>query len=235
MLALLAMGCLPTSTTMTGAVMDGPDSTAPVPGADISIKTAGGAEWDATIADEAGSFEVTVPIHALFYFTSAAEGFATTVFTGISDDSPVQVSDGDLWMRSEADIETLIEQFGECAAEASADGGGVIEGEIRLLVVDTDDVTSLPLVTTAAALAYTDSGVPYSACYLDDDGNPDVDAVWTGDTGRFAIFGVPSGLISLQIRYDYGGPEEQEDWYPVYMPDDGAVPMWPALVSMPGW
>ncbi len=235
MLALLALGCLPDSTTMSGIIMDGPDSSAGVPDAEITIQTAGGNEWDATTADSAGSFEVEVPIHALFYFTASADDYRSTVFTGVSDDTPVVVDDGTLYMRTNDDIDTLVAEFGDCAAEASASGGGVIEGEIRLQVVQSGEVTDFPLVTTAAVLAYTESGVPYTACYFDDEGNPSVDAVWTGATGRFAIFGVPSGLISLQIRYDYGGSEEQEDWYPLYMPDNGAVPMWPALVSMPGW
>ncbi len=234
MLALLALGCLPDSTIMSGIIMDGPDSSVGVPDAAITIQTAGANEWDTTTADGTGGFEVEIPIHALFYFTAAASGYRPTVFTSISDDSPVIVDDGTLWMRTDSDIETLITEFGDCAAEASASGGGVIEGEIRLQVVQSGEVTTFPLVTTAAALAYTESGVPYTACYFDDTGAPSDDAVMTGTTGRFAIFGVPSGLISLQVRYDYGGSEEQEDWYPVYMPDSGAVPMWPTLVSMPG-
>ncbi|MFT5682754.1 MAG: hypothetical protein ACI8RZ_003678 [Myxococcota bacterium] len=235
MLTLLALGCISSSTTMSGAIMDGPDSTAAVPDTAITIRSAGGSEWDAVTADATGSFEVTVPSHALFYLSAEAEGFRTTVFTGASDDAPVVVDDGTLWMRTEADIETLIADFGDCAAEESANGGGVIEGEIRLQVFESSEVNDFPIVTTAAVLAYTESGVPYTACYLDSEGNPSIDAVSTGETGRFAVFGVPSGLISLQIRYDYGGPEEQEDWYPLYMPDDGTVPMWPALVSMPTW
>lgn len=235
MLALLALACLPTSTTMTGAVMDAQTNGSPVPSAEITIRTGGGGEWDATTADASGTFEVALPTHAVFYFAAEADGFLPTVFTGVTDDNPVEVTEGDLWLRTQTDIDAIIAEFGDCAVEASASGGGIIEGEVRMQVVETEEVDGLPLVTTASALAYTESGVPYQACYLDDEGVASSEALWTGETGRFAIFGVPSGLISLQLRYDYGGTDEQEDWYPLYMPDNGAVPMWPALVSMPGW
>ena len=232
---VLLMACLPTSTTMTGAVMDAQTNGAPVPDTAVTIRSPTGNQWDAAVADTSGAFEVTLPIHSIFYFSAAADGFTTTVFTGVTDESPVEVPDGTLWMRTPAVLDTLIEEFGDCGAEDSASGGGIIEGEIRMQVVESEEAESLPLVTTASVLAYDESGVAYPGCYLDDEGVASADASWTGETGRFAIFGVPTGVISLQIRYDYGGPDEQEDWYPLYMPDDGTIPMWPALVSMPGW
>ena len=234
MLALLALACLPTSTTMSGAITDAQDGGSPVPGAEVTIRSANGAEWDAAVADGSGNFEVTLPIHSLFYLAVEADGFEPTVFTGVADDDPVEVAEGELWLRSPDYLDTLITEFGDCGVEASASGGGIIEGEVRLQVVSTEEADSLPLVTTASLIAYSESGVPYTACYLDDEGVASSEALWTGATGRFAIFGVPSGLISLQIRYDYGGPDEQEDWYPLYMPDNGTMPMWPAQVSMPG-
>ena len=234
MLALLTLACLPDSTLMTGAVMSAAEDGSPVPDTTVTIRTgASGSEWDTTVSDSSGAFEVEVPTHSLFYFAAQADGFAHTVFTGVAGDEPVEVVDGELWMRTDDDLQTLKTEFGDCAAGAVE--GGVIEGEIRLMVISSEeDADTLPLVTTAAILAYSESGVPYTACYLDDEGVASADAAITGETGRFAIFGVPAGVISVQIRYDYGGPEEQEDWYQVYMPDNGTVPMWPALVSMPG-
>jgi hypothetical protein len=232
---LILTACLPTSTTMTGAVMDAQTDGAPVPDAEITIRSPTGNQWDAAVADTTGTFEVTLPIHSIFYFSAAAEGFTTTVFTGVTDESPVEVPDGTLWMRSPDEIEALIQDFGDCGVEDSANGGGTIEGEIRMQVVENSATDSLPLVTTAAVLAYDESGVAYPGCYFDDDGVASADSSRTGETGRFAIFGVPSGIISLQIRYDYGGIDEQEDWYPLYMPDNGTIPMWPTLVSMPSW
>ena len=232
MLSLLFLACIPESTLISGMVMDSQDAGTPAPGVTVTTLDGGGMEWATTTTDDSGTFVVDLPIYTLFYLEAAADGFVPTVFSGFAENEPLEVQDGSLWMRTPQEHDELAVTFGDCAAEAGE--GGVIEGEVRMLVIQTPDLSELPLVTTASVLAYTADGTPYSACYLDDEGISSAEAFQTGETGRFAIFGVPDGLISLQVRYDYGGSEDQEDWYPIYMPDNGTVPLWPALVSLPG-
>ncbi len=235
MLPLFAIACaLPIeTTTLSGVVTDARDGGAPVAAAAVTLREQFGTIWEETTTDDSGAFTTSVPSNQLFFLHTEAEGFVTTSYTGWAGDAALEVSEEGLWMQTEADLDALREEFTGCAGEVDPERG-VIEGEVRLLVIEQEDLSELPLVTTASLLAYSESGVAYSACYLDDDGVSDPDAVWTGETGRFAFFNVPPGIISLHLSYDYGGPDDQEDWYYAYLTAGGVAPMYPVAAGMPG-
>ena len=121
----------------------------------------------------------------------------------------------------------LFRSFSSCTtyAETGPFVSGQMVGAISsgdLVIVDTGAVT---VVDEANA-------VEYPACYLDDDGESLADGTETGETGLFAVFGVPSGAIVADVRYTDPGGEEAVEFYQYVMPEDGYVPMYPALISL---
>jgi len=231
LLSLLILGCAEPEYFISGTITERSDGS-PIAGADVVLRGVSGGVHAEAVADDSGWFEASMPGSQLFFLHASAEGYTDTSYTGVAAGESVEVVEGELWLRQDEDLEAIRQEFEGCAPETLGDGG-VVEGEVRLYVLAGQEVEDLPLVTTATVMAFTDEGVATSGCYLADDGSSDPASEETGETGRFAIFGVPAGLISVRIQYDYNGPTLQEDWYAVYVPEDGVVPLYPALSTMP--
>lgn len=229
---LMVTGCMETDFLISGEVTDAPVDGAPVSGADVTLRDMNGAVYSEATTDTAGWFEAAMPPQQLFFMVASAEGFVPTSFAGLSAAAPLEIIEGEVWLRRSADLDSIRDDFDGCAP-AELGSGGVIEGEVRLYVLEGQESDILPLVTTATVTAFTSDGVAISGCYLDDEGISAPNSGVTGSTGRFALFTIPAGTISIQITYDYGGAEPQEDWYVMYVPEGGVVPMYPALASMP--
>ena len=229
---LMMTGCVETEFLISGEVTDARDGGAPVSGADVTLRDMNGERYSEATTDSDGRFEAAMPPQQLFFMVADAEGFVPTSFAGLSAAAPLEIIEGEVWLRNSSDLESIRATFDGCAPPTLGEGG-IIEGEVRLYVLAGQESETLPLVTTATVTAFTADGVAISGCYLDDEGVSAPESGVTGETGRFALFNIPAGTISINISYDYGGAEPQEDWYVMYAPEGGVVPIYPALSSMP--
>jgi hypothetical protein len=233
MITLLLAACVVGDTTqisVSGRLYDSPDADAGiVAGASVAALDAYGVEVDTATADDSGTFEVEVVSWDVFHLHLSADGYATTAWAGTAGESDIAADEGVLWLRSETDLDALRATYSSCPSVQ--DEGGVVEGVMRLYIPGQEDNDTLPLVTTGVVTAWTVDGVAYPACYLDAKGASDPDATSTGETGNFAVFGVPSGPISVELGYTTYGTTAESGWYFVWLPDDGVAPMHPALVE----
>lgn len=231
MMFLLLSACnpLPTTVTMTGTVGDTPyGGGGVVAGAAIDIVDGGLALIDAQVADDAGAFAVLVPAGVPFFVTVTAEGYVPTAFSGTAGVYDFEAPDGYPWAASDAWFAALRAEFPACPTVAAT--GAVVAGEVRGNIPGTA-YTDLPLIATGSARAFDADGTEYAACYLDDDGASAADATQAGNTGRFAIFGVPAGSIVVDVRYTDPAGDEPVQLFRFVAPEGGFVPIYPALVE----
>lgn len=230
-LALMLSGCwsLPTEVTLTGAVLDEYQG-AGFEGATVEIHTPLGEPWGSTTTGADGSFSVGVPASSAFFATLSAEGHVPTSFTGIAGSEDVVADEGTLYLRSEAEVAALRAEFAACPA--AQDEGPLVEGVVRLYLGTGDEPEDLPTITNAKVTVYDAQDQTWTACYLDDDGVSLADGTETGNTGRFAVFGVPEGPLSVAVEYDLADDYPLTYWNIVRGAPGGAVPMYPAWVGL---
>jgi hypothetical protein len=228
---LLACTSLPETVTLTGTLLDAPSAEASTVGSatisilDLDLLTVASASTDAD-----GAFSVMVPASATFFLHAEAEGHTTTSHTGFSGFTDIAANDGDLWVRPTDELDTIRAEFAGCEG---ADGeGAIVEGVVRLWIPGDNPLDSLPLVTTATVTVVEANGVTHMACYLDADGVFDGTATATGDTGRFALFGLSSGGITVEVSYTAEGTVQDQSLYWAHLPEGGTFPLQPALVEL---
>lgn len=236
-LALLACTPMPTEVTLTGAVFDDRHSAAgPLEGATVQLYDSALALYSQAQTDADGAFTVMAPAGTPVYFELHAPDFVPTGFSGTTGLSDAAVPDGTLWLESEDDLGELEGSFAGCPGVGEA--SGVIEGEIRYYAegYEPDEGSEWPIADTAWAIAYDTAGNPTPACYLDAEGAAyDPDAIVTGVSGRFAIFGAPTGPVTLEVGYNMNDEPYWHTYYYMYVPEDGVAPAWPAYVALPGF
>jgi len=233
MLILLLACFVQPDPAMRGRILDGPDAAASaIENGTVRIREQFGEEFATTTSSIDGDFEVTIPANQMFFMEVSGDGFIPTTFTGLAGTEDLEVADGELWARSAEDLSQLAETFSECPD--AMDEGAVVEGEVRLYLGTSNDYEELPIVTTATVSAIDAEGLTWDACYLDDDGASTSKASATGETGRFALFGLPAGFTTIEIQYDYGGTSDEVVAHYFYLPEEGTAPMYPALTLLPG-
>lgn len=232
-LLLLACADPLTAVVIEGKALDLPGiSGLPVPGAAIETRDGAGAPYDAVTADEKGRFSAELRQSSAFTVTGSAAGFVPTAFAGLAGLDSIAIPNGFFYLRSAEQLTTLREEHDACAAAASP--GAVVEGEARLFInIDPDDYDTLPLITTAEITAEGADGAIYAACYFNDAGESDAAATVTGDTGRFAIFGLPAGLTTVRSTYTIGDEAQDETAFTLWLEADGAAPLYPHFVASP--
>ncbi|MDP2305423.1 MAG: hypothetical protein Q8P18_05305 [Pseudomonadota bacterium] len=229
LLLLSACDPLPTTVTMSGTVGDTPyGGGGVVAGATIDIVDDALASIDSQTADDAGAFSVSVPAGVPFFVTVAAEGYVPTAFSGTAGINDFEAPDGYPWVASDAWFAALRAEFAACPTVNAT--GAVVAGEVRGNIPGTP-YTDLPLVATGSVRAFGEGEIEYPACYLDDAGVSVADAAQVGDTGRFVIFGVPPGPIVVDVRYVDPAGDEPVQLFRFVAPEDGFVPIYPALVE----
>jgi hypothetical protein len=219
--------------TMTGTVFSGSGEDAtPVGGAEIHSLAVTNLEVDRVFADDSGAFSIQIPSGASFFVGAEANGYVPTGFSGQSATSDYSVTDGLLYMHSQASYDGIQADFDGCAS--NDEGGPTLEGWVAF-GIDNGDVIETYLVTTAWVTAYSGDGDPYDTCYLDDleeSAVYDPDATLTGSHGRFLVQGAPTGLMTLETAYWI---DQASDWqtdplyYIVYAPPGGIAsfqPLW---------
>jgi hypothetical protein len=138
---------------------------------------------------------------------------------------------GVLWVRGSEDLEAIREEFAGC--DGYDQQGAIVEGEVRVFLPVEQPVDELPLVTTASIEIMDADDNSTTACYLDDEGLSDPEATVTGETGRFAVFGLQAGLSWVTIEYTVDDDFESSWEYPILLPENGTAPMYPVLVELP--
>lgn len=231
-LFLAACGGLPDEVILEGVVLDQPVDGAPLAGAALEVRDEAGALYDSGKADPSGVFELAAPAGDVIFVDVTAPGFVRTAHTGVAGLQDRQIVEpGSLYGMSEAFLAEWEARFAGCPGIGE---GGAVFGEVRIWDVVEPGTDIHPLVKTAVVTLEDDAGKTWKACYLDDAGEAvDPEAQWTGSSGRFAIFGVPEGLVRLRILYEYApGRWTPPTDYPVRVPGQGVAPRFPAFVEL---
>ncbi len=234
---LLLMGCpqqTPEEVTISGYVSDNPGSTNPLEGVTVSVMDLTFEEQDSVVTDAEGFFSVVTTAGVPVYFDLQAEGYARTAHSGNAGLNDWTVALGQLWLESEDDLSELQALYAGCPGVGEE--GGLIGGEVRFWLEGYEpDDGAWPLATTAFARAYSSEGDSFDSCHLNEEGTAyDPEALVTGQSGQYAIFGGPAGPVTLTVGYVI---EEQPTWaaeYQIYVPDGGIAPLWPSYVPFPG-
>ncbi len=236
MLLFLVLACQPKlneDVVVSGEVYAGRvDGSDLLGGASLRTHDLFNEQVDQTRADAQGRFEILAPPIDLFFFTVEAEGFVPTSLSANVGTSDTAAPKGAVWARSLADHEAALAPFAGCPGFDAA--GGVIEGEVRVYLGETvQEGDELPLITTATVFAEDPNGRIAAPCLLDDDGLYDPDTLVTGQTGRFAMFGLAPGIAALRIAYTIDGAEVPEQYTNVMVPENGVAPLYPAWATLP--
>ena len=76
-------------------------------------------------------------------------------------------------------------------------------------------------------------GASHTPCYLDNQGISLAEGAVTGDTGRFAFFGLPPGLATFTSAYTLNDISYDGEPYDLLLPAEGIAPLYPAWVDAP--
>lgn len=232
MLAILLAGCwsIPTEVQLSGTVLDHYQGSG-LSGVDIEVDDALDTFISDGLSGEGGAFDIKVPASQSFYLTFSGEGFVPTAFTGLAGASDLVAPDGVLYLRSVDELAALRTEFSACPTAQEA--GPVVEGIVRVYLPVDDDPETLPIATEATVTVYDVDDNEFAACYLDDDGASMADGTATTNSGRFAVFGVPEGPLSVRVQWQMTDTVQTESWYIVRAPAEGVAPMYPAWVQSP--
>jgi hypothetical protein len=231
---LFLLACTPEPTkvavrTTIGSDRD-QDPSGVVAGAGIDVYTGSTESFSHAEADEDGAVTLQLPFGHSSFVVLHADGYAPTSYSLGPFFDEGTLPDGTLWLRSNDGLAALKDEFGSACPNIDAEGGVVLEGEVRLFI-DGQELDTLPLVTTATVRAVDGDGTEYPGCYLDDAGKPSADATETGETGRFAVFGAEPGTLTLDLVYEIVADKAAEtNHYLIVAEESGAVPYYPALV-----
>lgn len=226
---LLLAACLPDVgvVTMYGIVHDAPNSEGNlVEAATVETRDYDGEVVGTAQTDFAGNFAVDVPEGVDFFVEVRKDGHVPTHFSGLAGVYDFDAGAGYPWVAPTAWVDGVREDFANCPTVDLP--GGVVTGEVRLYISNIDP-SGAPLIETGEVSVYTTASDEILwACYLDDEGNSIADGTQTGATGRFAVFGIPAGLMAVEVLYtDPTG--DRVSSHPQYIvAEGGLVPMYPA-------
>lgn len=245
LLAALALSaCAPEARdgVLTGIVtVDAEADSDPVPSARVRIFDASDARRDDVTTDEDGRFEAAIPWAGGFFVQIEHDAAVPTTFSVVSTSGAVEGGVGDLWLRTDEQLDQLRTSFSECPAVDQP--GAIVEGQVKvyLPVAQVDD---LPAITTARVTLTDPAGAEHTACYLDGLSQSAPDATVTGSTGRFAFFGLPAGVGVLHVEYfideslidDTGDVQDaliQGGELPIRLVEGGVSPLYPFWAAAP--
>lgn len=234
---LIACGGAPETVMLRGSVHELPYGQGE-PLGDISVlaRDEDHARTSSSSTASDGSFEVETAAGQNLFLELSGSGRVTTLFAGETGIFDLNVGSDTLFARSEQELASLREEFGECG---QVQGGTVVEGEVRIYFGGFE-ASSLPIANTAWVRALEQDGTSHDACYLDAQGLAAPGALYTGPLGRFAVFGLPPGPALLEVNTGTHGEKdpdtgasEVETWYYEIWGVEGAIsPFYPALVEI---
>lgn len=239
----LMVACGPREVRVDGTVFQGPELAEPgLGGATVETFDEDGEPWAIDVADDDGKFNVAAPRGQTIYATVTADGYATSSFTGQSGteerlqivESQDEATGHTLYGIRTEELEGWRALFADCPD--LQEGGRAIVGEVRVFDIQDSVTDEHPIVTTASVKVVSATGVERVGCYLDPTGATyDPESTQTGDSGRFAVFGLEPGLATVEITYLAFDTEEVVTYQGVYVPEgeDGVVPRFPTWVEFP--
>lgn len=219
---------------VTGRVYEDLDAFGfPLAGGTIRLVDDAGEQIDEATTGPRGGFKLhskpSVPLLA----EVEAPDFARTSFTGVAGSETMRVADGQLYAVELRKVEAWRTLFAGCPGVGEP--GAMVYGDVRLYNVTDEDGVS-PTVGLAWAAIEAADGTRFEACYLNELGDAwDPEATRTGATGRFAIFGVPSGLHTLEVGADATSELSYTTLWTTWVPagDDAVVPRFPVYIELP--
>lgn len=229
---------LPEFITLSGVVSaDHFEASAPLEGVEVASHDAGLELVDTATTNLAGFFALQARAGQNLFLGLEAEGYVHTAFAGVTGLSDAEFPEGQLWLESEEDVAELRALFDGCPGLDAGADAGLIEGEVRFYApgYEPDEGSEWPIADTAYVRAYNADGDVFEACYLNETGDAyDELEVYTGASGRFAIFDAPTGAVTLEVGYDIEGTPYYQAIYFIWVPEGGAAPFWPMYVNLPG-
>ena len=236
-LILLLSGCAewPDSVGLFGVVTDAPyDEGEVLEGMTVTTldQTLNVVSEATTGAD--GSFYADVASAQSLFVEVSGEGYLTTHFGGSVGVVDMEVGSGVFFTLLEEDLGLLVDDFGDCVSDDDTTATIVGEARLYLMGIAASDLPEDPNVSVSA---YDPDGNNFPACYLDEDGVYDADAEFTGDTGRFGIFGAPAGPLTIEmVSWIQDTSESDPEPYGVYyyfrdVSEGGVAPLYPALTE----
>ncbi len=199
----------------------------------VAIRDADGLSFDKADLSMDG-FKVKAPVQQRIYAEIEAPDAAMASFTGATGTENMTLTDNELFSFPVSQLNELREEFAGCAGVDS--DGGVVLGITVFDGINESDTGDPAKVTNATAMVTTADGTEFRACYRDAEGtayDPEADA--TGNSGFFAIFGVPSGLQTLTVTYQPAPGESALTYADLYVPTgpDAVIPRYPQWIESP--
>ena len=229
--ALLLMACAtdPDTITLRGTVTDAPRAAgAPVAGVDVVVFGEDLLEAARTTTDDAGGFAVAVPALSQFYVHVEGDGRVTTAFSGTAGVVDLNAGEGYPWVADAAFVDGERAAHGACATSLAA--GAIVVGEARVYL-PTTALSELPFAETATVTVMGSDAVLREACVTDEEGASQAQPGAVGATGRFAVFGVPSGPSIVSVAWVDPGGDTVINEFQFLVPEAGVVPLYPALAG----
>lgn len=236
-LALALAGCTntPEHVRLTASIRaDVAEASGPFADATVNVLDESGARYGEAVTGADGELVTRVPPSAVFHLVIDGADHVPASFSGQSGVSDrFKVEDGLLHGVTTAEFATWTDRFAGCPGVGEPGGAVIAEPRVAELV---DDDGVHPTVNAAVAEIWDPrSGeVIATACYLDDAGEAwDPDATLTGESGLFAIFGVPEGEWVLSVGLEVLPGSYTWDDTVIYLTDGGVAPRFPAWVHFP--
>ena len=234
---MLVPGCTewPESVGLFGVVTDAPyDDGEAISGLTVTTMDETLAVFSEATTGEDGSFYADVASAQSLFVEVSGDGYVSTHFGGSTGIVDMEVGSGVFFSVLDEDRGTLTDDFGDCVVDDGISASVVGEARLYLMGVGPGDLPTDPNVTVSA---YDVDGNNYVGCYLDDDGTYDPDGNYTGQTGRFGVFGLPAGAITIEIvswiqESEDAAPEPYAVYYYLRNISEGGIaPLFPALTE----
>ena len=228
----LTLACMPNpdAVNLSGQVLSSQYVESGAPNVQVQSLNAKLAPHAESVTDADGKFEVEVEASGVYHLHLSGEGLTTTTFSGIVGQQDIELTEGSLFVRSEDEVDALRAAHINCPTAMNP--GGIVEGVVEFPL--TSDATGDAIIAQeATVIASLNDAVDYTACVFDDDGvSLDTDGI-VGATGRFAIFGVEPGAITIEFVQQIGNKTLTNYGFAL-MPEDGIAPFHPAFIDLAG-
>lgn len=229
----LIAACTPEVTVRGTLLGTRADKSLAWPNATVRAFDQDGVLYDTTTSSRAGRFAVSVPRGQTVFIEVGDEWHPTASFTGVSGfTSPLVVNraeDPDLYGVKTVEYEELRAMLEGCPG---LDDGAVVVGQVfanDLIDMTTDDH---PIIITASASVLPLDGEPIEGCYLDPSGSTyDPEADRTGNSGMFAVVGLPPGLHTLVVENHIPGGLTTQTATSILVDEAVVLPRFPFLME----
>ncbi|GDX81187.1 hypothetical protein LBMAG42_29980 [Deltaproteobacteria bacterium] len=230
-LLLLACDAETSSIVFSGEVQDAPGNAGkPVEGAAVVAQNREGAVVGEDETDADGAFAVTVDAGVSFFLTVSAEGYVPTSFSGLAGLSDYTSEAGLPWLATTEWVEEQKARFAACPT--AGEEGTFITGQTLQFIASVADASSWPQLADVSVEVLGSDGETDPGCYLDAEQVSLADGESTGETGEFAVFGVPPGGINVRATVQRSSGEAGTDVFEYVAPESGLIPMFPTPLEL---